>query len=97
MVLDETNSTQSGDGLKQCLRHINVTNVSIYYKAARLYNSGLIAYSGNLGSGGSTYCYASDVANRLIGWSTGDSTCNNAIIGNLNSTLRQLLIIIPEA
>lgn len=36
--------------------------------AARLYNSGSIAPGGDLGAGGSTHCYASDIANRLTGW-----------------------------
>ena len=46
-----------------------------FYYAARLYNSGEI--DGNLGNAdGATPCYVSDVANRLLGWVTADSTCD---------------------
>lgn len=38
-----------------------------FYKAAYAYNSGAITSSGNLGQGITTYCYASDIANRLLG------------------------------
>lgn len=46
-----------------------------YYRAARLYNSGAIDPSGDLGKGSATHCYASDIANRLLGWVDSDSTC----------------------
>jgi len=46
-----------------------------YYRAARAYNSGAVNPSGDLGKGCCTHCYASDVANRLTGWVTGDNQC----------------------
>jgi hypothetical protein len=46
-----------------------------YYRAARLYNSGAIDDSGDLGKGSATHCYASDIANRLVGWTDSQSTC----------------------
>lgn len=46
-----------------------------YYRAARLYNSGAIDESGDLGKGSATHCYASDIANRLVGWTDSESTC----------------------
>ena len=47
-----------------------------YYRAARLYNSGAIDDSGDLGKGSATHCYATDIANRLVGWTDSQSTCN---------------------
>ncbi|KAH0844130.1 hypothetical protein AYO21_02115 [Fonsecaea monophora] len=46
-----------------------------YYRGARLYNSGIIDDSGDLGKGPATHCYASDIANRLTGWTDAPSTC----------------------
>lgn len=46
-----------------------------YYRAARLYNSGAIDPSGDLGKGSATHCYASDVANRLVGWTDSPTHC----------------------
>jgi len=62
------------------------SDVSTYYKAARIYNSGSIDPSGNLGAGIATHCYASDIANRLTGWASGPSTCNPATVGSLTDT-----------
>ena len=39
MVKDGVEGTPKGDGLKQCIGETNSTDVSKYYKAARLYNS----------------------------------------------------------
>lgn len=89
MVYDGTAGTQSGDGLAQCLAETNVSDVSMYYKAARIYNSGFIDPT-NLGAGGSNHCYASDIANRLIGWSAGPSGCDASVIGNLDGSSQQL-------
>ena len=86
MITDGTAGTSSGDGLKQCLAASGATDVSMYYKAARIYNSGSIAAGGNLGAGIATHCYASDVANRLIGWASGPSACQSATIGDLTSS-----------
>lgn len=76
MILDGTDGTSSGDGLAQCLVETGVTDVSKYYRAARIYNGGLGGYNpDNLGAGCCTLCYSSDVANRLRGWDTGTSSC----------------------
>ncbi|KAK5112131.1 hypothetical protein LTR62_004474 [Meristemomyces frigidus] len=76
MITDGTNGTSSGDGLKQCLQKQGNTDVSQYYRAARMYNGGSIATSGDLGQGCCTACYASDVANRLVGWVNAAHTCS---------------------
>lgn len=80
MIKDGTEGTKSGDGLKQLLakakRDTGNGGERMYYAAARLYNSGSANY-GNLDDGkGSTPCYASDVANRLTGWTLAASKCN---------------------
>jgi hypothetical protein len=89
MIKDGTSGTSSGDGLQQILAGIGGTDVSMYYQAARIYNSGSIATAGgekNLGAGIATHCYASDVANRLIGWTTAPSTCNQNTIADDTGT-----------
>ena len=53
----------------------NVGYAEAYYRAARLYNSGAIDDSGDLGKGSATHCYASDLANRLVGWTDSESAC----------------------
>lgn len=60
--------TASGDGLANCINQANASGAQAYYKAARIYNSGSIAPSGNLQDGIATNCYAADIANRLTGW-----------------------------
>jgi hypothetical protein len=86
MIKDGTEGTSSGHGLQQCLAANGGSGVTAYYRAARCYNSGSIASSGNLGQGGSTHCYVSDIANRLLGWSSGPSKCNEATIGTLTGS-----------
>jgi hypothetical protein len=89
MIQDGTSGTSSGDGLQQILAGIGGTDVSMYYQAARIYNSGSIATTGgekNLGAGIATHCYASDVANRLTGWTTAASTCNQNSIADDTGT-----------
>ena len=46
-----------------------------HYRAARLYNSGEIDESGDLGKGSATHCYSSDIANRLTGWTDSPKLC----------------------
>lgn len=75
MVRDGVQGTESGDGLMQLLQQADAEDVSRYYKAARMYNSGSIAQGGNLDAGIATHCYASDVANRLVGWTEGGDVC----------------------
>lgn len=74
MVQDGTQGTDSGDGLTQA-----INDSGDVYSASRIYNSGSIADSGNLSDGnGATPCYVSDIANRLTGWVSADSTCPGA-------------------
>ncbi len=75
MITDGATGTAAGDGLKQCMSESKATDVSEYYKAARIYNSGSVASSGNLQDGIATHCYASDVANRLTGWVKAATAC----------------------
>jgi hypothetical protein len=70
-------------GLKQAIAQSGAGDVSKYYKGARIYNSGSIAPSGNLGDGIATHCYASDLANRLLGWCSDGSSCDEATIGSV--------------
>jgi len=77
MIVDGTTGTASGDGLVQCLAQAATSDVSQYYRAARIYNGGYSGFHANdLGTGCCTLCYASDVANRLTGWSSGPSQCH---------------------
>lgn len=57
--------TASGDSLAQCINQNGLSKVSAFYRAARIYNSGRIDPSGDLGKGYATHCSASDIANRL--------------------------------
>lgn len=71
-------------GLSQAIKQSGASDVSKYYKGARIYNSGSIAPSGNLGDGIATHCYATDIANRLLGWAgDGGSGCDEATIGSI--------------
>jgi hypothetical protein len=71
-------------GLGQAIKQSGADDVSKYYKAARIYNSGSVAPSGNLGDGIATHCYSTDIANRLLGWaSDGPSGCDEATIGGI--------------
>lgn len=73
--------TVHGDGLKQLLGKATGVGAQRYYRVARMYNSGSVDSSGNLGLGVATHCYCSDVANRLIGWSQGVSKCDAESVG----------------
>jgi len=75
MIEDGVMGTASGDGLQQILGRYG-TDAVAYYRTARVYNSGSYSSGAPLQSGGgSTNCYVSDIANRLIGWSSGVSGC----------------------
>lgn len=87
MIQDGAAGTSSGDGLKQCLAETGAADVSMYYKAARIYNSGSIASTKNLGQGVATHCYASDIANRLTGWVSGPSDCTPDAVAALTSSV----------
>ena len=73
MIKDGTEGTSSGDGLKQCLSQCPSAGAQAYYGAAVIYNSGNLP--SNLDDNTATPCYASDVANRLMGWFSGTSSC----------------------
>ena len=69
-------SASAGPGLKQLIQKAGSSGAEALYRAARMYNSGSIAADGNLSdANGATACYVSDVANRLLGWSTGTTGC----------------------
>lgn len=76
MIEDGVNGTPSGDGLKQLLAKAGGNTTAAFYKAARMYNSGSVDPSGDLGKGIATHCYVSDIANRLLGWSEGVGGCH---------------------
>ncbi|OQE21253.1 hypothetical protein PENSTE_c012G06078 [Penicillium steckii] len=80
--------TTGPKGLQWCMNKEGGSDDSTtYYKAARTYNSGSVAPSGNLGDGsGATACYASDIVNRLLGWANGPSKCNSNEIGSMSSS-----------
>lgn len=86
MIQDGTNGTPDGPGLKQLIAQAGTSDDSKYYIAARMYNSGSVAAGGNLGDGIATHCYATDVANRLVGWSSGPTSCDSNTIGSLTGT-----------
>lgn len=67
-ILDGTNGTVWGPGLVQDMQQQGHTDVSGYYRTARLYNGGSLEADGNLIGPCCTASYASDVANRLTGW-----------------------------
>lgn len=78
MVSDGTAGTQKGNGLAGAITSATEPDVEFaqaYYRGARYYNSGMIAESGDLEGGTATHCYASDVANRLVGWVDAKSGC----------------------
>lgn len=82
MVQDGVSGTTDGPGLKQLLDTCQGTDAQAYYETSRKYNSGSIASSGNLGQGVATHCYASDIANRLQGWTQGVTGCDPNTVGS---------------
>ncbi|KAJ4290339.1 hypothetical protein N0V90_010555 [Kalmusia sp. IMI 367209] len=86
MINDGVTGTASGGGLQQTVEEAGVGDDSRYYKGARIYNSGMIDDSGNLGKGRATHCYSSDIANRLIGWTGIGRTCDPDTIGDVEGT-----------
>jgi hypothetical protein len=79
MIRDGTAGTAHGDGLMQTLAKTkNATSddgARSYYAAARMYNSGSVDYNDLNNAFGSTICYATDIANRLTGWTRAASAC----------------------
>ena len=76
---DLVGGTDAGHGfapdINQQAEITNIGYAEAYYRAARLYNSGEIDPSGDLGKGSATHCYASDIANRLVGWTDSEHGC----------------------
>lgn len=62
MISEGTAGTDSGDGLANCINQSGRGDVSAFYRAARIYNSGSISNTGQLQNGIATHCYASDIA-----------------------------------
>lgn len=79
MIQDGVGGTSQGDGLAGAIsQQSSVEDIEFaeaYYRAARVYNSGLVDESGDLGKGTATHCYASDIANRLVGWVDAPTKC----------------------
>ncbi|KAL7949249.1 hypothetical protein V8C42DRAFT_208564 [Trichoderma barbatum] len=75
MISEGTAGTNDGDGLANCINESGRSDVSAFYRAARIYNSGSISATGDLQSNIATHCYASDIANRLTGWVNAPSAC----------------------
>ena len=76
MIGEGAAGTASGDGLAQTVNESGASDVSAWYKGARIYNSGSVDPSGDLGKGVATHCYSSDIANRLTGWVSAPHNCN---------------------
>ena len=75
MISEGAGGTAAGDGLAQVINTAGGNDVSTFYKAARIYNSGAVDASGDLAKGISTHCYSSDIANRLTGWVKAKTAC----------------------
>jgi hypothetical protein len=102
---------KSDFGLKQALQLFqNESQPAKYFKAARAYNAGPHGVNPNqLELGGATRCYASDIANRLLGWvNRANSTCpfdghaattvpagSGAAVPSTNSTLTESCPALP--
>ena len=71
MILDGTNGTAAGDGLRQNFAQQGLMDAVGYYRTAKIYNGGISSFQENedsLESGCCTRSYVSDVAHRLMGW-----------------------------
>lgn len=79
MIREGTQGTEDGDGLVQTLAEAGATagngTAQAFYVAARLYNSGSADLARLEDGITATACYASDVANRLTGWTLATSKC----------------------
>lgn len=72
MTRDGTAPNLNGVDLQDLIARLGAKDVSKYYKATRMYISGVgsIPASGDLSSpaNAATSSYSSDIANRLMGW-----------------------------
>lgn len=73
-ILDGSNGTIWGPGLRQDFEQQGLIGAIGYYRMARLYNGGSLAADGNLEGPCCTPTYVSDIANRLMGWVNGART-----------------------
>ena len=62
-------------GVIEAQNQYGASDAKAFYIAARLYNSGSLDSSGLLERGIATHCYASDIANRLVGWVNAGHSC----------------------
>ena len=76
MIAEGTGGTTAGDGLVQLIIKAGGSDAQTFYKAARMYNSNELDPSGDLEKGNSRHCYASNVANRLTGWTKAPLGCD---------------------
>lgn len=77
MIFDGTAGRPDSVCLVSVLNQAGATGAQGFYRAARLYNSGPYSLENTtiLEAPGATRCYASDIANRLIGWLGEGSRC----------------------
>jgi hypothetical protein len=69
-------ASQPENGFLPLMKSKGGVNIKNYYIAAKMYNSGVNSDLVSLSvSASGTACYASDIANRLTGWTGGGSTC----------------------
>lgn len=82
MIVDGTAAQVDGPTLINALNKAqqmdNCETAQAFYRAARLYNSGMNSLQSSPDLGGKTSgtpCYSSDIANRLVGWVNGPTKC----------------------
>jgi hypothetical protein len=69
-------AVQPDNGFLPLMKSKGGVNTKNYYLAAKMYNSGVNSDLVSLSiSSSGTPCYASDIANRLTGWTGGQSSC----------------------
>jgi hypothetical protein len=80
MIREGTGGTPDGNGLagtiNQAQADTGASDARAFYAGARVYNSGSANYQDLNDGRGSTKCYATDVANRLTGWTLAATGCN---------------------
>ena len=77
MIRDGVAGTPEGDGLAAILQQQQVLGyggAQLYFRAARVYNSGSIDDGQQLERGAATHCYVSNIANRLTGWASNQAS-----------------------
>jgi len=80
-IIEQGASIRLKFGLQQAFQKAGSSDTQAYYRAARIYNSGSIDPSGNLGLGVATHYYVTDIANRLRGWAGDQTPCREDTIG----------------